>query len=602
MRRRRGEKFVRKTGAAKAQGGRVSAPNQRHESVADKLRVCARQISPHVKSCASNPDNSWLFVFLPVLAIAAVLASRHFALPRVGQLEIRRGCEPAAAAIFESQLYDYSGDGVVAEGRKGENEGDNSVMIKSVLEVVARGGFSWAEGPLWVLRPGHEGDASYGRLLFSAVFDNSIFKIEYDGVSRFLRESGCRSKVHGNCNTLVEPGSNGIAYDPIDGGLYLCEHGSRSVSRLDEDGTHTPVATHVDGGKRLNSPNDLVFSSSGDLFFTDPTFGLQGADAGARDIPYCGVYHINREKLSHIENFEQRGAPQINIEASLLTSKVPTPNGLAFSPDESVLYIANSGPDPAIMAFDVVWHEEVKTKSQPTISSKGELSATDSAHGKHKKSLSSNKKIKKERQSLDELLRELDEEDEEDEESNEVTKTNIVVDNVNQKSKEAGDRSKETFTENMLKTTKDNADDASENFGQRVTLKNQRIFADVAKISKRCDKSASRTSNDEIELYNGPDGLKVDALGNVYMAGACGVHIFRPSDGKRVASLLLPGVRVSNIAFAGDGHLYVTASDRVLRIKLGKSVLPALPERMINGEKIGREHDDSTETVTDYFW
>ena len=106
--------------------------------------------------------------------MCAVLSSRHFAPRRVGRLEVRRGFESAAAAIFESQLHGYRGadesddmEGDVEDTLRAKGGGDeHSVSIVPALEVVADGGFKWAEGPLWVLRPGHEGDASYGRLLF----------------------------------------------------------------------------------------------------------------------------------------------------------------------------------------------------------------------------------------------------------------------------------------------------------------------------------------------------------------------------------------------------------------------------------------------------
>jgi len=154
------------------------------------------------------------------------------------------------------------------------------------------------QGPLWTLRPGHEGDVSFGRLLFSAVKINSILKVEYDGMSRHAHWSGCRDgDVNRNgltsCHDLVEPGANGLAYNPIDGHVYACEHGSRSVTRLEQNGTHTTIANRHQN-RRLNSPNDLIFSNRGDIFFTDPNYGLQGTADKEKELQYQGVYFVSR--------------------------------------------------------------------------------------------------------------------------------------------------------------------------------------------------------------------------------------------------------------------------------------------------------------------
>ena len=89
--------------------------------------------------------------------------------------------------------------------------------------------------------PGHEGDTTYGRLLFSAVKSNSILKFETTGTSRHSHFAGCRDRDparHGltPCADLVEPGTNGLAYNPTDGYIYACEHGTRAVTRLERNG------------------------------------------------------------------------------------------------------------------------------------------------------------------------------------------------------------------------------------------------------------------------------------------------------------------------------------------------------------------------------
>ncbi len=114
------------------------------------------------------------------------------------------------------------------------------------------------------------------------------------------------------------------------GRLVACQHGDRQVARW-ENGTWTPLAAAYEG-KRLNSPNDLVFHSSGALYFTDPPYGLPKRwDDPAKELPYQGVY--------------RRGA---DGTLTLLTKELNAPNGLAFSPDEKTLYVAQSDPEKAI--------------------------------------------------------------------------------------------------------------------------------------------------------------------------------------------------------------------------------------------------------------
>ncbi len=125
-------------------------------------------------------------------------------------------------------------------------------------------GFAWVEGPVWSRQGGY--------LLFSDVQRNSVFKWQEGvGVTLFLKPSGYTGSAPFRGR---EPGSNGLAFDSS-GRLVLCEHGDRRVARLEKDGRKTTLADRYEG-KRLNSPNDLVFKSNGDLYFTDPPFGLPG--------------------------------------------------------------------------------------------------------------------------------------------------------------------------------------------------------------------------------------------------------------------------------------------------------------------------------------
>jgi len=201
---------------------------------------------------------------------------------------------------------------------------DKLVPKDAVLEKLADG-FAWSEGPVWVKDGGY--------LLFSDIPNNTIFKWkEGQGISVFLKPSGYTgSKPRGG-----EPGSNALILDG-NGRLILCEHGDRRVSRLEKDGTKTTLADRYEG-KRLNSPNDVILKSNGDLYFTDPPYGLEkNWDDPARELDFCGVYRISKDG-----------------KLTLLTRDMTRPNGLAFSPDEKTLYVANSDPKQAVwMAFDV---------------------------------------------------------------------------------------------------------------------------------------------------------------------------------------------------------------------------------------------------------
>jgi gluconolactonase len=193
------------------------------------------------------------------------------------------------------------------------------------LEKLAEG-FDWSEGPVWRKRTGD--------LLFSDVPGNTIFRWkDGEGVSIFLRPAG----YAGPSPVGREHGTNGLTLD-AQGRLIIADHGWRQVSRLDETRwLKTAVADRYQG-KRFNSPNDVVVRSNGDVYFTDPPYGLDGLnDSPAKEQPHNGVYRVTP-----------------NGEVTLLTTELPFPNGLAFSPDERTLYVANSDPARAVwMAFDL---------------------------------------------------------------------------------------------------------------------------------------------------------------------------------------------------------------------------------------------------------
>jgi len=173
-------------------------------------------------------------------------------------------------------------------------------------------GFRFTEGPVWV-RDG-------GYLLFSDPDSNVIYKYTKDGqLSAFRSPSGYSAA---DIAEYGQPGSNGLALD-AQGRLTINEHGNRRVTRLEKDGNVTVLADRYEG-KRLNSPNDLVYRSDGTLYFTDPPFGLpKFFEDPRKELLFSGVYSLHKGKLQ------------------LVSKDFTGPNGLAFSPDEKYLYVGN---------------------------------------------------------------------------------------------------------------------------------------------------------------------------------------------------------------------------------------------------------------------
>ncbi len=190
---------------------------------------------------------------------------------------------------------------------------DQLVPKDAKLEVVADD-IIWAEGPVW--------DKQGNFLIFSDAPRNSAFKWSTkEGKTLFLKPSGYTGTAP---FTGREPGSNGLTFDSQHH-LTMCQHGDRRIVRLDPGNKFTTLADRYNG-KRFNSPNDLVFKSNGDLYFTDPPYGLPKTfnDPG-RELPFAGVYRVSKDG-----------------KVTLLTDENRAPNGIAFSPDEKTLYVDDS--------------------------------------------------------------------------------------------------------------------------------------------------------------------------------------------------------------------------------------------------------------------
>jgi gluconolactonase len=216
---------------------------------------------------------------------------------------------------------------------------DQLVPANAKLEKVAGGFDKWTEGPVWT----HQGS-----LLFAEIPANQIrlWKPGLKDAKVFMEKSGyVGSKAYGG----PEPGSNGMTLDP-DGRVTVAGHARRNVWRLETLDPHATVTVLADSyqGKKLSSPNDLVYRSDGSLYFTDPPYGLptqQDTDP-EKELKVNGVYRIPNARQ------HKAGAPPDRDQLQLIISDLPRPNGIAFSPDEKVLYIADSG-DKVWMRYTV---------------------------------------------------------------------------------------------------------------------------------------------------------------------------------------------------------------------------------------------------------
>ncbi len=264
---------------------------------------------------------------LYLLGILLLLSAAIF-LAAGKSISTRTAAAQTPAGVLEStplkvESFDPSIGKIIPEGAK--------------LERVATG-FTWVEGPIW----------DQGSLFFAEITSNSIRRwTPGKGVSIFLQPSGYQgSAPYGG----PEPGSNGMTLDTR-GRLTVAGHAQRDVFRFDSlnpKGSITILADRYQG-KRLNSPNDLVYRSDGSLYFTDPPYGLrtQSDSDPEKELKANGVYRIPHA-------LEQKpGAPPARGQLQLLIGDLPRPNGIAFSPGEEYLYVDSTEPKKIWMRYTV---------------------------------------------------------------------------------------------------------------------------------------------------------------------------------------------------------------------------------------------------------
>jgi gluconolactonase len=229
----------------------------------------------------------------------------------------------SATLEFYPKATPFGAQRAAGEIRRLDPALDAVIAPDATFERIATG-FLFTEGPVW-----HPD----GYLLFSDPNANTIYRWSPDGqVSVFRAKSGYTGTDIGEYG---QPGSNGLTLD-AEGRLTIDEHGNRRVVRLEKNGVVTPLAERFEG-KRLNSPNDLVYRSDGALYFTDPPFGLPKAhDDPRKELPFSGVYLLRDGRLSAVSR------------------DLAGPNGLAFSPDEKTLYVGDWDPKrKVVMKYDV---------------------------------------------------------------------------------------------------------------------------------------------------------------------------------------------------------------------------------------------------------
>ena len=203
----------------------------------------------------------------------------------------------------------------------------NNLIEKSAKIEILADGFEWSEGPVW--------SSQLNSVLFSDVPENVIYSWNEDkGLGTFTRPIGYSGKVP----NLKKAGTNGLTID-ADGNLIICMHGDRKITRLEKLNINRKVTlVNSFDGNLLNSPNDLVYDSKGNLYFTDPPYGLlEGDNDKLKEIEFNGVYKVS---------------PNGDIE--VLVKNLTRPNGISISNDEKILYVANSDKNnPVIMQYDL---------------------------------------------------------------------------------------------------------------------------------------------------------------------------------------------------------------------------------------------------------
>ena len=234
-------------------------------------------------------------------------------------------CAPVAdGGVATSANYQQVGTIEVSD------PGLTALIAADVKGEILATGYKWSEGPVWIADKSIAGD---GFVLFSDVPGNIMYRWDAaGGASEYLNPSGSLPTPE-----LREPGTNGLIPSTKRGHILAGDHGNRAIMEINLATKAKTVIAGRFNGKRFSSPNDLVLAKSGDLYFTDPPYGFAKGDASPlKEQPVNGVYRRTRDGT-----------------VTLIEGGLTRPNGIALSPDETKLYVANSDPARAIwMVYD----------------------------------------------------------------------------------------------------------------------------------------------------------------------------------------------------------------------------------------------------------
>lgn len=265
---------------------------------------------------SNNPEITWFYIFFPAIISYFALLSNYINTKPIG------GTIIAYNQVKMNKIFNLASSKVELI----YSNDDYSLP-------------SHYEGPIWV-----ENEDGQGYLLFSNSKHNKIYKWEEGkglfsvGRTIYANNSGCYSNET-HCQSFNEVGSNGLLRLPL---FYLdnktpnaidylvCQHGERAISLFKENGTRIAIATHYKG-RRLNSPNDIIMTPEGHIYFTDPPYGLYHKETNKitnRELPFNGIYYLNSTCL--LEAI-RTGNPSPGVK--LVHKDLVRPNGLAFSPD-----------------------------------------------------------------------------------------------------------------------------------------------------------------------------------------------------------------------------------------------------------------------------
>ncbi len=245
---------------------------------------------------------------------------------------MKKTCRLTMAALILIFLASCSGTEYPTTGSVLEIDPKlKGIIAPGTLPEILAEGFEWSEGPLWL--------PTQGKVIFSDIPNNSIFEwSEHEGLKLYLKPSGYTDTIARGGET----GSNGLLLDQ-EGHLVLCQHGDRRMARMSAPVDAPKAEFETLAGKwdrkRFNSPNDAVYNKNGELYFTDPAYGMEHRYQDTlREMDFTGVFKLG-----------------IDGSVTLLTDQLSAPNGIGFSPDESKLYVANSGgpSGPIWMVYDV---------------------------------------------------------------------------------------------------------------------------------------------------------------------------------------------------------------------------------------------------------